>query len=87
MHHLTVLNTGASSTAGNNIMIDLSDTFQNPETDFQYDEDRNLLRAGISFALLEFYSLLMELGLFLPGGICSHVHLGGHVQVELLRAL
>ena len=64
-------------------MIDLSDTFQNPETDFQYDEDRNLLRAGISFALLEFYSLLVERGLFLPGGICSHVHLGGHVQVEL----
>jgi len=71
---------GASSTSGENIMVDLSDTFQDPHADIQYDEETNILRLGISFSLKEYYSLLAERGMFTPGGICTHVHLGGHVQ-------
>ena len=44
---------GASSTSGENIQIDLSDTFDDPEDDFQYDEKKNLLKVGISFSLQE----------------------------------
>ena len=44
---------GASSTSGENILVDLSDTFQDPEADFQYVEETNMLRVGISFSLKE----------------------------------
>ena len=54
--------------------------FRDPDVDFQYDKNTNLLKCGVSFNLLEFYTLLMERQMFLPGGICSHVHLGGHFQ-------
>ena len=67
---------GASSTSGDNIQLDLSDTFN----DFTYDADRNLVHAGISFSLLEMNNRLRERGLFVPHGQCLHVHLGGHVQ-------
>ena len=66
---------GASSTSGKNIQIDLSNTFANEVTDFEYIEESNLLRAGVSFSLLQLFDML-----FLPGGMCSHVHLGGHIQ-------
>ena len=42
---------GASSTSGENIQIDVSDTFEDMEKDFQYDEETNILRMGISFSL------------------------------------
>jgi len=71
---------GASSTSGESIQLDLSDTFEDPKVDFVYNEDENILKAGISFSILEYYTLLMRRGLFTPGGICSHVHLGGHIQ-------
>ena len=58
----------------------MSDVFGNSLKDFQYIEEINLLKAGISFSLNEFYKLLIGRGIFLPGGQCSHVHLGGHVQ-------
>ena len=54
--------------------------FGDPATDFQFDEDKNLLKCGISFNLQQFYTMLIERGLFLPGGVCSNVHLGGHIQ-------
>ena len=31
-------------------------------------------------SLPQYYNLLMARGMFTPGGICSHVHLGGHIQ-------
>ena len=71
---------GASSTSGKNIQIDLSNTFANKVTDFEYIEESNLLRAGVSFSLLQLFNMLHKRGLFLPGGMCSHVHLGGHIQ-------
>ena len=58
----------------------MSDVFQDPVKDFAYMPPFNLLRVGTSFALLEMNEMLMAMGMFLPGGICSHVHLGGHIQ-------
>ena len=49
---------GASSTFGENIQLDLSDSFQNLYSDFYYDSKTNLLRAGVSFSLLEINTLL-----------------------------
>ena len=33
--------------------MDLSDTFEDLEMDFQYDEETNILKMGISFSLLQ----------------------------------
>ena len=71
---------GASSTSGNNIQLDLSDTFQSVVRDFRYNHTTKLLRVGVSFSLLQFHSLLRSMKMFLPHGTCSNVHLGGHVQ-------
>ena len=46
---------GASSTSGDNILVDLSDTFEDPDEDFQYEEDTNILKVGISFSLLQVF--------------------------------
>ena len=75
-HHYT----GQSSTSGKNIQLDLSDTFSNDAVDFIYFEQNNLLRVGVSYSLLEFNHLCRGLKVFIPGGICANVHLGGHVQ-------
>jgi hypothetical protein len=71
---------GASSTSGNNIQLDLSDTFQSVVRDFRYNHATKLLRVGISFSILELQSLLRNMKMFIPAGICANVHLGGHVQ-------
>ena len=34
----------------------------------------------LNFLLIQYINNLKERGMFTPGGICSHVHLGGHVQ-------
>ena len=70
---------GASSTSGPNIQLDLSQAFHG-EDDFQYDERTNRLRVGISFPLREFNEKLAKKGLFIPHGECENVHIGGHVQ-------
>jgi len=67
---------GASSTSGDNIQIDLSNTFM----EFNYDESTDLVHCGISFALLELNTELRKRNLFIPHGQCAHVHVGGHVQ-------
>ena len=67
---------GCSSTAGDNIQLDLSESY--PQ--FVWDDAAGLLRVGISHGLTEFNTKLHQLGLFVPTGQCSHVHLGGHVQ-------
>ena len=67
---------GASSTSGNNIQLDLSDTFQSVSRDFRYNHETKLLRAGVSFSLLEFNSLLRNRQMFIPHGQCANVHMG-----------
>ena len=80
---------GASSTSGKNIQLDLSQAFLGEEN-FQYDKESNRLRVGISFPLKVFNKNLADKGLFIPHGECENVHLGGHVQTggsgQLLRA-
>ena len=71
---------GSSSCSGENIQLDLSDTFHNVSSDFQYNSKTKLLRTGISWSLVEFTTLLRNMGLFLPHGQCLNVHIGGHVQ-------
>jgi len=80
---------GACSTSGDNIQLDLSGTFQSEE-DYDFDSSKNLLHIGVSFSLLEMNAHLRKRGLFLPHGQCVHVHLGGHVLTggygQLIRA-
>ena len=71
---------GHSSTSGENIQVDVSRTFANESEDFIYEESSNLLKVGVSFSLLKMNTLMAARGMFVPTGICSHVHLGGHVQ-------
>jgi hypothetical protein len=67
---------GASSTSGNNIQLDLSEAF----FDFDLTSKPGYLIAGVSHKLMDFAKLLNRNNIFLPMGQCSHVHLGGHVQ-------
>ena len=67
---------GYSSTAPVNMQIDLSTTFQ----DYDYDADQNVLRCGVSFGLGDWAKMNNEHGIYLPMGVCAHVHLGGHVH-------
>jgi hypothetical protein len=66
---------GASSCSGDNIQLDLSHTFK----EFEYSNETKLLRCGVSLSLLEFTTQLRKLNMFLPTGMCAHVHIGGHV--------
>lgn len=67
---------GYSSTLPVNMQIDLSETF--PE--YEYDAESNVLRCGVSHALGDWAELNNENGIYLPMGVCAHVHLGGHVH-------
>ncbi|HRE89417.1 MAG TPA: FAD-dependent oxidoreductase, partial [Myxococcota bacterium] len=67
---------GASSTAGDNLLLDLRHTW--PVTTFHPDRDH--VEAGVSQHLGAFHAQLASRGLFLPHGQCQHVMLGGHVQ-------
>lgn len=72
-HHYTC----ASSTSGKNIQLDLSSTYR----DFNWDNaDFSEVTLGISIQLGKFQSKLREKGRFVPTGLCSFVHLGGHIQ-------
>ncbi|KAF9562030.1 hypothetical protein EC968_005409 [Mortierella alpina] len=73
-HHYT----GASSTNGKNIQLDLSNTY----TDFEWEPNTRFSQAtlGVSITLSKFLAKLEEAGRFVPTGQCSYVHLGGHVQ-------
>ncbi|KAH6911209.1 hypothetical protein BKA70DRAFT_1560339 [Coprinopsis sp. MPI-PUGE-AT-0042] len=72
---------GASSTGQDNILIDLSKTFRNPE-DRTYFEKGTLsfVRTSVSYNLGEFNEYLKSWKCFVPHGQCEFVHLGGHVQ-------
>jgi len=67
---------GDSSTCGLNIQLDMAETFK----DFEYNAETKLVRCGVSLSLLEFAGHMGERDLFIPHGICAHVHIGGHVQ-------
>jgi FAD/FMN-containing dehydrogenase len=67
---------GYSSTAPVNMQIDLSGTF----TQYHYDPDKNVLRCGVSHALGDWAACNNKHGIYLPMGVCAHVHLGGHVH-------
>ena len=67
---------GYSSTAPSNMQIDLSGTFPS----YEYDDKNNILRCGVSNALGEWAEKNAVNGIYLPMGVCAHVHLGGHVH-------
>lgn len=67
---------GFSSTSPANMQIDLSETYQQ----YDYDAATNVLRCGVSHALGDWARMNHENGIYLPMGVCAHVHLGGHVQ-------
>ena len=67
---------GFSSTFPVNMQIDLSHTF--PE--YKYDSNTNVLRCGVSHALGDWAQKNCDNDIYLPMGVCAHVHLGGHVH-------
>ena len=67
---------GASSTAGPNLLLDLRHTLPH----LTWHPDRDLVEAGVSQDLGTFHGRLATRGCFLPHGQCRHVMLGGHVQ-------
>ena len=67
---------GYSSTLPINMQIDLSKTFPL----YEYDAETNVLRCGVSHALGDWAQLNNDHGIYLPMGVCAHVHLGGHVH-------
>jgi len=66
---------GASSTSGENIQLDLSECFQEFEP-----KGHGLYRIGVSWSLNDLNLKLGESGLFVPHGQCGHVHVGGHLH-------
>jgi FAD binding domain len=67
---------GYSSTLPVNMQLDLSQTFPL----YEYDCENNVLRCGVSHALGDWAKRNHECGIYLPMGMCAHVHLGGHVH-------
>jgi hypothetical protein len=67
---------GYSSTLPVNMQIDLSKTFPL----YEYDAETNVLRCGVSHALGDWAQQNRDNGIYLPMGVCAHVHLGGHVH-------
>ncbi|KAF4338111.1 6-hydroxy-D-nicotine oxidase [Fusarium beomiforme] len=73
---------GASSTGGKNIQIDLTNTYKDMmvlEED-GVPEDRALVLAGVSNRLQDFNDYLRSVNLFVPHGQCAYVCTGGHGQ-------
>jgi hypothetical protein len=67
---------GYSSTSPGNMQIDLSKTFPL----YKYNAETNVLRCGVSHALGDWAQQNRDNGIYLPMGVCAHVHLGGHVH-------
>ena len=55
----------------------MSDTFQDPEADFQYDEETNILRVGISFSLKEVIIVKLQ------GQVWSKVKVQSQVKLNI----
>lgn len=78
---------GACSTSGKGIMLNLKSTYKNGPQDlavFQKStdpkNDKTLVYASVSYSLGEFNEFLAANKLFVPHGQCVDVHLGGHAQ-------
>ncbi|KAF7552350.1 hypothetical protein G7Z17_g4395 [Cylindrodendrum hubeiense] len=74
---------GASSTGGKNIQIDLANTYQdlmvlNPKDPIA--QDRALVYVGVSTSMKDLNAYLRHNQLFVPTGICAYVCVGGHGQ-------
>jgi FAD/FMN-containing dehydrogenase len=67
---------GYSSTLPVNMQLDVSHTFPL----YEYDPATNVLRCGVSHPLGDWAEKNHENGIYLPMGMCAHVHLGGHVH-------
>jgi len=66
---------GASSTSGPNLQLDLSRTYK----DITWLDDRTL-EVGISRKLSKLNKELAARDAFVPHGQCAHVHVGGHAH-------
>ena len=74
---------GASSTFGPNILIDLKSTFKAQPQDLKIlpqSPDKTFVYVSVSWSLGEFNRFLANNGLFLPHGQCIDVRIGGHAQ-------
>ncbi|KAH6911210.1 hypothetical protein BKA70DRAFT_1220246 [Coprinopsis sp. MPI-PUGE-AT-0042] len=73
---------GASSTGQDNILLDVSTTFRNPEDRSHWPPvgPPTSVRTSVSYNLGEFNEYLGSLNCFVPHGQCEFVYLGGHVQ-------
>ncbi|GJC86144.1 FAD-linked oxidoreductase DDB_G0289697 [Colletotrichum liriopes] len=74
---------GASSTGGNNIQIDLSNTYKDlmilrPKEPIA--EDKVLVYIGVSTNMMDLNKYLKHNKLFVPTGQCAYVGVGGHGQ-------
>jgi len=58
------------------MQLDLSETFR----EYHYDAGTDVLRCGVSHALGAWAAKNNSKGIYLPMGMCAHVHLGGHVH-------
>ncbi|OLN83440.1 FAD-linked oxidoreductase-like protein 1 [Colletotrichum chlorophyti] len=74
---------GASSTTGKNIQIDLSNAYKDLMIIKPKDpiaEDRALVYVGVSIRNIELNTYLKHNKLFVPHGQCAYVGIGGHGQ-------
>ncbi|WZH49828.1 6-hydroxy-D-nicotine oxidase [Fusarium acuminatum] len=73
---------GASSTGGKNIQIDLTNTYKDMMVldEVGVAADKALVYAGVSNRLQDFNDYLRHNSLFVPHGQCAYVCTGGHGQ-------
>ncbi|KAF4450408.1 hypothetical protein F53441_6407 [Fusarium austroafricanum] len=73
---------GASSTGGKNIQIDLTNTYKDMMVleETGVPEDRAMVYVGVSNRLQDFNDYMRSNGLFVPHGQCAYVCTGGHGQ-------
>ncbi|KAJ5691326.1 hypothetical protein N7488_012061 [Penicillium malachiteum] len=74
---------GASSTSGKNIQVDLSNTYKDLmvlDTQDPTGQDKALVYVGVSNQIKDFNAYLKHNQLFVPTGQCAYVCVGGHGQ-------
>jgi hypothetical protein len=74
---------GASSTSGNNILIDMKPTYKTIGVDLRVldqSTDKSFVYCSVSFSLGELNGFLKMNNLFIPHRQCADVRVGGHAQ-------